>query len=84
MTPYSELSDSQKAIVDLVSVKERSIGEAALFAWIVDKDNIQAIDVKDSLKFLEADGWITNIEGTDLHDGPRWSLTVAARNHPPS
>ena len=84
MTPYSDLSDSQKAIVDLVSVKERSIGEAALFAWIVDKDNIQAIDVKDSLKFLKEDGWITDIEGTDLYDGPRWSLTLAARNHPPT
>ncbi len=84
MTPYSDLSDSQKAIVDLVSVKERSIGEAAIFSWIVDKDNIQAIDVKDSLKFLEEDGWITNIEGTDLRDGPRWSLTFAARNHPPT
>ncbi len=84
MTPYSDLSDPQKAIVDLVSIKERSIGEAAIFSWIVDNDNIQAIDVKDSLKFLEEDGWITDIEGTDLHDGPRWSLTVAARNHPPS
>ncbi len=81
MTPYSSLSDSQKAIVDLVSVKEGSIGEEALFSWIVDKDNIQAI-VKDSLEFLEADGWITDIEGTNLHDGPRWSLTIAARDHP--
>ncbi len=84
MKPYNSLSDSQKAIVDLVSVKERSIGEAAIFSWIVDKDNIQAIDVKNSLKFLGADGWITDIEGTNLHDGPRWSFTIAARNHPPT
>ena len=82
MTPYSSLSDSQKAIVDLVSVKEGSIGEEAIFTWLVDKDNIQAIDVKDSLKFLDEDGWITDIEGTNLHDGPRWSLTIAARNQP--
>ncbi len=82
MAPYSELSDSQKAIVDLVSVKEVSIGEEAIFTWLVDKDDTQATDVKDSLKFLEADGWITDIEGTDLGDGPRWSLTLAARNQP--
>ena len=82
MTPYGELSDSQKAIVDLVSVKEVSIGEEAIFTWLVDKDDIQATDVKGSLKFLEADGWITDIEGTDLRDGPRWSLTLAARNQP--
>jgi len=82
MTPYSSLSDSQKAIVDLVSVKEGSMSEATIFTWLVDKDNNQAIDANDSLKFLEEDGWITDIEGTDLSDGPRWSLTLAARNQP--
>ena len=82
MKPYNSLSDSQKAIVDLVSVKEEPMSEATIFTWLVDKDNNQAIDANDSLKFLEEDGWITDIEGTDLADGPRWSLTLAARNQP--
>lgn len=30
-------------------------------------------------RLVEEDGWITDIEGTDLYDGPRWSLTLAAR-----
>ncbi len=79
MTPYSGLSVLQKAIVDFVRVKKESIGEATIFTRLVDRGNFQAIDVKDSLKFLEEDGWIADIEGTDLHDGPRWSLTLAAR-----
>ncbi len=82
MTPYSSLSDSQKAIVDLVSLKEEPTGEATIFTWLVAQDSIQAIDVKDSLKFLEEDGWITDILGNDLYDRPRWSLTLAARNQP--
>ncbi len=84
MTPYNSLSDSRKAIVDFVRVKKESISEATIFTRLVDKRNFQAIDVKDSLKFLKEDGWITDIEGTDLYDGPRWSLTLAAGNHPPT
>ncbi len=79
MTPYSDLSVLQKTIVDFVRVKKESIGEVTIFTRLVDKGNFQAIDVKDSLKFLKEDGWITDIEGTDLYDGPRWSLTLAAR-----
>ncbi len=82
MTPYSDLSVLQKAIVGFVRVKKASIGEATIFTRLVDKGNVQAIDVKDSLKFLKKDGWITDIEGTDTYDGPRWSLTIAAQNQP--
>ena len=82
MTPYSDLSVLQKAIVGFVRVKKASIGEATIFTRLVDKGNVQAIDVKDSLKFLKKDGWITDIEGADLYDGPRWSLTIAAQNQP--
>ena len=79
MTPYRDLSVLQKTIVDFVRVKKESIGEVTIFTRLVDKGNFQAIDVKDSLKFLKEDGSITDIEGTDLDDGPRWSLTLAAR-----
>ena len=82
MTPYSDLSVLQKAIVGFVHVKKESIGEATIFTRLVDKGNVQAIDVKDSLKFLKKDGWITDIEGADLYDGPRWSLTITAQNQP--
>ena len=82
MTPYSDLSVLQKAIVGFVQVKKESIGEATIFTRLVDKGNVQAIDVKDSLKFLKKDGWITDIEGADLYDGPRWSLTITAQNQP--
>ncbi len=79
MTSYNSLSDSQKAIVDLVSMKEEPMSEATIFTWLVeDKSNFPAVDVKDSLEFLEADGWITEV----LCVGRRWSLTLAARNQP--